>query len=148
MVARLAKHENIVAIKDASRDLADLTLKIQLAGNDINMFVGPSTHILACVSFGAKGFISSGPMELMRKDGRRLFDLAVDKNIEEGLPLQFIATRLYGILFGIGTWPAALKAAMNALGRPAGVPRLPVHRLTAEATAELTRRLKEVGVLS
>jgi len=148
MVARLAKHENIVALKDASRDLADLTLKIAMAGKDISIFVGPSTLILACVSFGAKGFISSGPMELMRKDGRRLYDLAAGKKIEEGLPLQFTATKLYGILFGTGTWPAALKAAMNALGRPAGVPRLPVHRLTPEATAQLTKRLKEVGVLS
>jgi 4-hydroxy-tetrahydrodipicolinate synthase len=146
-LAKLAKHQNIVALKDASRDFGDLSAKIDLAGNDINIFVGPATQILPGILLGARGFISSGPMELMRRDGFRLYELATQQRVEEAIPLHFLATRIYRMLFGIGTWPAALKAAMNAIGRPAGLPRLPVHPLGPQEEEALKKTLRELGLL-
>jgi 4-hydroxy-tetrahydrodipicolinate synthase len=148
IVSQLAKHENIVAIKEATRDFAELTLKIELAAENIKIFVGPSPFILPGVMFGAHGFISSGPMELLRQDGARLFELAAAKDVNAALPLHFTVTKLYRALFGLGTWPAALKAAMNMLGRPVGQPRLPVHPLGSPETARLKETLRNVGVLS
>lgn len=147
ILQKLAKHENIIAIKESTRDFSELTMKVQLVGKDINVFVGPSPLILPGLLIGAKGFISSGPMELLRSDGYRLYELAVAGKVEEALALHFKVTSLYKALFGFGTWPAALKASMNLLGRPAGIPRLPVHPLGPEETKRLKAVLQEVGVL-
>jgi 4-hydroxy-tetrahydrodipicolinate synthase len=148
VVAQLAKHENIAAIKESTRDFGEFTLKLELSREDINIFVGPATFILPGVLYGAKGFVSTGPMELMRKDGRRLYDLAAAGKVEEAIPLQFTAAKIYIALFGLGTWPAALKAAMNALGRSVGIPRLPIHPLGQEEVDHLTKTLREIGILT
>jgi 4-hydroxy-tetrahydrodipicolinate synthase len=148
VVAELAKHENIVGVKESTRDFAELTSKIELAGKDLSIFVGPASLILPGILFGAKGFIASGPMDLMRKDGRKLYDLSCAGRVQEALPLQFTATKIYYALMGLGTWPAALKAGLNFLGRPAGIPRLPVHPLGPKETAQLKKTLQEVGILS
>ncbi len=147
ILQKLAKHENIVAIKESTRDFSELTHKIQLVGKDINIFVGPSPLILPGLLIGAKGFISSGPMELLRNDGYRLYELAIAGKVEEALELHFKVTSLYKALFGFGTWPAALKASLNLLGRPAGIPRLPVLPLDRDETERLKVVLQEVGVL-
>jgi 4-hydroxy-tetrahydrodipicolinate synthase len=68
--------------------------------------------------------------------------------VDEATPLHFKAVRLYRTLFGIGTWPAALKAALNAIGRPVGVPRLPVHPLEPKQEEALRKTLRELGILS
>jgi 4-hydroxy-tetrahydrodipicolinate synthase len=148
VLSKLAKHENIAAIKESTRDLGELTVKIELAGKDLNIFVGPSTLIFPGLLLGAKGFISSGPMELLRKDGYRLYELAVAGKVKEAIKLHFKVTRIYRALMGIGTWPAALKASLNALGRPAGIPRKPVHPLSREDNKRLIQILQSVGVLS
>lgn len=147
ILATVAKHPNIVALKESIRDFGELTAKIELAGKDLNIFVGPATLILPGILFGAKGFVSSGPMELMRRDGFRLYELAAKKLVDDAIPLQFTATRIYRMLFGIGTWPAALKAALKAIGRPAGLPRLPVHPLGPQEEEKLKNTLRELGIL-
>ena len=48
---------------------------------------------------------------------------------------------------GTGTWPAALKAALNLLGQPAGVPREPVLALAGAELARVERTLQQCGVL-
>ena len=146
ILQKLAQHENIVALKESTRDFSELTMKIQLVGKDINIFVGPSPLILPGLLIGAKGFISSGPMELLRSDGYRLYELAIAGNVEEALELHFKVTSLYKALFGLGTWPAALKASLNLLGRPAGIPRLPVLPLDHNETERLNVVLREIGI--
>ena len=42
---------------------------------------------------------------------------------------------------GIGTWPAAFKAALNLLGQPAGVPRDPVMPLAAAELEKLRQAM-------
>ena len=148
VLEEIAEHDNIVAIKESTRDFSELTLKVQRVGKDINIFVGPSPLILPGMLIGAKGFISSGPMELFRKDGYRLYELAAAGNVQEALNLHFKVTELYKALFGLGTWPAALKAALNLAGRPAGIPRLPVHPLSPKEVEKMKEILRDMGVLS
>jgi 4-hydroxy-tetrahydrodipicolinate synthase len=148
VLAKLAKHENIVAIKESTRDFGEFSLKVELVRKDINIFVGPATFILPGILYGAAGYVSTGPIELMRKEGRQLYDLAASGKWQEAIPLQFKAGKVYLALFGLGTWPAALKAAMNILDRPAGIPRLPVHPLGPSETDQLANKLREIGILS
>ncbi len=47
-----------------------------------------------------------------------------------------------------GTWPAALKAALNAMGLPAGVPRDPICPLGPIEIARLNALLLELKVIA
>jgi 4-hydroxy-tetrahydrodipicolinate synthase len=61
--------------------------------------------------------------------------------------LHYKLTVVYQALMGTGTWPAAFKAALNLIGRPAGVPRDPVLPLAGAELDGLKRTLAELGLL-
>jgi 4-hydroxy-tetrahydrodipicolinate synthase len=145
--AALTKHKHLVGIKEAYRDLAHLVMLIKQTGNDATVFVGPAPFILPGVLMGARGFISSGPLELMGAEGVELYNACLKRDLDRATALAYRATAMYPMLFGIGTWPASLKAAMNMLGLPAGVPRRPVLPLDRTATAQLRSNLEKIGVL-
>jgi 4-hydroxy-tetrahydrodipicolinate synthase len=145
--AALVKHKHLVGIKEAYRDLAHLVMLIQQTGNDASVFVGPAPFILPGILMGAKGFISSGPLELMGAEGVELYTACRSRDLDRATALAFRATAMYPMLFGIGTWPASLKAAMNMLGLPAGLPRKPVLPLDRNATALLRSNLEKIGLL-
>ncbi len=146
--AALTPHKNLVGIKEAYRDLAHLILLIKQTGDDATVFVGPAPYILPGILMGARGFISSGPLELMGADGVELYNACRARDLDRATALAYRATAMYPMLFGIGTWPASLKAAMNMMGLPAGVPRRPVLPLDRDAAAKLRRNLEKLGVLA
>lgn len=147
LLCRLVEIDNIKGLKESTRDFGELSEKIALCGDKISIMVGPASMIYPGILMGAKGFVSSGPLEFMGKDGYRLYKAAVERDHDTALPLQRTANIMYGTLFGLGTWPAALKAGLNLLGKPAGVPRAPVHALSPEQTEKLRCRMHEVGLL-
>ncbi len=73
--------------------------------------------------------------------------MAAGKPSDETRTLHFALTRIYETLMGTGTWPSALKAALNMIGVPAGLPRDPVQPLTPEDESKLRSVLREFGVL-
>lgn len=146
LIARLADLPNVVALKDANRDLRHFTRVLELCSDRIAIFAGPSALILPGVLLGARGFISSGPLELLGARGGSYYDLLKERKLEEALPIHRVLSSMYGVLFGTGTWPAALKAAMVALGYPAGVPRAPVQPLTDDQVVRLRQRMRQLGV--
>ena len=66
---------------------------------------------------------------------------------DERQSMHFALTRVYETLMGTGTWPSALKASLNMIGVPAGLPREPVQPLSPADTAKLEAVLREVAVL-
>jgi len=56
-------------------------------------------------------------------------------------------TVIYQTLMGIGTWPAALKAGLQMIGQPAGVPRDPVLPLGPADQEKLRRVFAELELL-
>jgi 4-hydroxy-tetrahydrodipicolinate synthase len=55
-------------------------------------------------------------------------------------------TTLYEMMMGTGTWPSALKAALNLLGQPAGVPREPVMPLAGAELDKVRETLRTCGL--
>lgn len=147
LINRLTQIDNVKGLKESTRDFGQLSETIALCGHKISIMVGPASMIYPGILMGAKGFVSSGPLEFMGRDGYRLYEASVNKDHETALPLQMKANIMYGTLFGLGTWPAALKAGLNLLGRPAGVPRAPVHALSSQQIEKLRARMAEVGLL-
>lgn len=57
-VARLAEHENIVAIKEASGNISQIAQLAALAGDKIDIYSGNDDQIVPIMSLGGKGVIS------------------------------------------------------------------------------------------
>ncbi|MDO4565247.1 MAG: dihydrodipicolinate synthase family protein [Clostridia bacterium] len=147
IVNRLCQIDKVKGLKESTRDFGQLSETLQLCGDKINVLVGPASMIYPGVLMGAKGFVSSGPLEFMGKGGYELYKASCERDHETAKALQIKANILYKTLFGLGTWPAALKAGLNLLGKPAGVPRKPVKPLNEKETAMLAERMREVGLL-
>lgn len=144
---QLLQHERAAGIKESVRDLAHLMRMIREVGDAATVFVGPGPFILPGLLMGARGFISTGPVELLGRGGVDLYEAVQAGDLERAKPLAYLVTVMYPVLFSIGTWPAALKAAMNMLGLPAGVPRPPVLPLDREAMDMLRTSMAELGLL-
>jgi 4-hydroxy-tetrahydrodipicolinate synthase len=61
--------------------------------------------------------------------------------------LQIDMAKLSEGFFGVGTFPAGVKAALDMLGRPGGWPRDPIKALNAEQRDRIRAVLAGVGLL-
>ena len=137
----------VVGLKEASRDMFHVSHVIRVFAERICIFIGPCPLLLPALSLGARGFISSGP-ELFGETASRLRSLAAEKPGEEYREMHFKLAQIYEFMMGTGTWPAALKAALNLIGYPAGVPREPVQPLSPADTENLQALMQESDILS
>lgn len=136
----------IIGIKESNRDFFHHTHLIEKFRDRLAIMVGPSHFILPGIALGAHGFIATGP-ELLGPDAGRLTALARQAPGPAQAALHYKLTVIYQALMGTGTWPAALKAALNLLGLPAGVPRDPVLPLRDADLEKLRRVMIELGLL-
>jgi 4-hydroxy-tetrahydrodipicolinate synthase len=135
----------VVAIKESSRDFFHHTHLLDRLRDRISVLTGPSHYILPCIALGARGFIATGP-ELLGTACARIMPLGAAAPSDETRAMHRKLTVLYQLLMGTGTWPAALKAALNLLGWPAGVPRDPVMPLAGAELDKVGRALDELGL--
>ena len=142
-VARLAEFKNIVAIKEASGSLDQVSAILGLC--DITVLSGEDSLILPILSIGGKGVVSvvaniipretsamissffNGDMETARKAHHRLYPLT---------KAMFIETN-----------PIPVKTAMRILGRLNGELRLPLCEMTEANKRQLTKALDDYGLL-
>ncbi len=136
----------IVALKESTRDIHHLGHVIHRLGNHVAVMTGPASYIFFGAAVGAMGFIATGP-ELLGKTASRLMDIGRSAPDAEYRDLQHKLAVLYETLMGIGTWPAALKAGLNAIGVPAGVPRDPVQPLTPADSEKLAKVLRDLKII-
>ncbi|MEO5699539.1 MAG: dihydrodipicolinate synthase family protein [Casimicrobiaceae bacterium] len=137
----------IVGIKEASRDFFHHTHLIERFRDRLAIMVGPCHYILPGLALGAHGYIATGP-ELLGRDAAQLKEIATRAPDARSARVHYQLTVLYETLMGTGTWPAALKAALNFIGQPAGVPREPVLALGGSDLARLHDALRACGVPS
>ncbi|MFO1324743.1 MAG: dihydrodipicolinate synthase family protein [Burkholderiales bacterium] len=135
----------VVGIKEASRDFFHLTHLIEQFRERLAIMIGPCHYIMPGLALGAHGYIASGP-ELLGPLARRLPALAAAAPTPESARAHFQLTSIYEMLMGTGTWPAALKAALNLIGQPAGVPREPVLALAGAELERVRVSLRACGV--
>jgi len=142
-VARLAKHSNIVAIKEATGSM-DMTSEI-LSLCDIKILSGDDSLTLPLMSLGARGVISV-LSNLMPKEVKALVDAANAGKFS-------VARQLHKDLFTIGkvmfieTNPIPIKIAMSLAGRDTGELRLPLCEMMPENKAILEKTLRQRGIV-
>jgi len=144
-VARLARHPNIIGIKDTGGNMAKLADTVRLAGPDFQVLAGSAGFFLAGLALGAVGGILAlsnvAPQRCL--DLYRLFQAGQMEEAAElqrwMIPVNAAITARFGI--------AGLKAALEMLGYYGGPVRSPLLPLTEEERRALRDILREGGLL-
>lgn len=138
---RIAEHPRIVANKDAKGDLEEV--QWVLRQTDLAWYSGDDAINLPLLSIGAVGVVSVtghvvGPQLRALIDAFVAGDVKAAMQINASiLPVNTGIFRTQGVIL--------TKAALNALGLPAGPVRLPLVDATPEQTATLLADLRAGG---
>lgn len=134
-IAELAKHKNIVGIKDATGDLAHLIRTIERVNNKEFAFYGGNDDIaLPFYASGGNGLISV-VANVMPAEQQRLYELT-HKNINDAIDLNL---KLYPFtdLLSADLNPLPVKAMVSHLGYGNNELRLPLVSLESEKVNRL-----------
>ena len=147
LMDRLADEPKVVALKESSKDWLVLSAMIRQVKDRINVFAGYANLLgLAALSEGAVGYVDSSTPVL----GKRSLDFyyaATSGDLETARRLQTDMAKLNAGFFGVGTFPAGIKVALDMLGRPGGRPRDPIKPLNSEQRSIIREVLVSAGLL-
>jgi len=136
-VARLARHPNIVGIKETSTDAAQIAAFVDASdGEDFAVLAGSAPGFYAALCLGARGAILAAACVVPRMCVR-LFEAYQAGRHDEARELQ---RRMIPIAHAVtsGHGVAGLKAAMAAAGYVGGNPRSPLGPPSADAVRAIT----------
>lgn len=144
-VKALAKHPNIVAVKEASGNISYAAKLIAECGDMIDVYSGNDDMIVPIMSLGGKGVISV-LSHVIPKETHDMVQLCLDNNFAEAAKLQIEYLDLINNLF-IEVNPIPVKAAVNMMGMDAGPCRLPLCEMSKEHKAVLQASMKRHGLI-
>ncbi|CAG21241.1 putative dihydrodipicolinate synthase [Photobacterium profundum SS9] len=145
-VARLAKFENIVGIKDATGDLSRVKKTRELCGEDFIQLSGDDATGLDFVAQGGHGVISV-TANIAAADMATMFKLALSGQFEAAQKINARLMPLHRDLF-VESNPIPVKWAAHQLGLiKHGYLRLPLTELSESAHPVVLQALKDANVL-
>lgn len=124
VIAELAEIKNIVAVKEASGDLAQVAEIARLVPEGFAIYSGNDDSILPLLSLGGVGVISV-VANICPKETHDLVEKFLNGDVEGSRKLQLGMKSLIDKLF-IEVNPIPVKTAMNLLGFEVGDLRLPL----------------------
>lgn len=143
--AELAKHPNIVAVKEASGDLSSILRLRYAVGDELAVYSGNDDQIVPILSLGGKGVISV-LANVAPKETHAICQLYFDGKAEESARLQIALTDLVDALF-CETNPIPVKTAMRLMGYEAGPLRLPLSEMEPGNRKKLEAALQAHALL-
>lgn len=143
-VAELAKHPNIVAIKEASGSMAQLVELMALCGDQIDVYSGEDALTVPMLAMGAAGTISV-LSNVAPKESVAMTDAFFAGKIEEAAAWQCRLLPLINALFSEVN-PIPVKAAVSALGFGEDYLRLPLTPMEAGHREVLLCEMRKLGM--
>lgn len=140
MVAKLAKIENIVGIKESSGSIKQMSDVINLCGSDFAVLSGDDIFTLPLMAMGGAGVISV-VSNVVPADMAGLVDAFVAGDMDRARTLHHKMSALIDALF-IEVNPIPVKAALSLMGKIKCEYRLPLCKM-ADANFE---KLKKVMI--
>jgi len=144
---KIAKEiDNVVAIKEASGNIAQVAKLAALADGCIDIYSGNDDQIVPLLSLGGKGVISV----LSNVAPQQTHDIVASYlagDVTTSMKLQLEAIDLCGALF-CEVNPIPVKAAMNMLGYNAGIVRSPLTEMEDANKDRIRKAMVEYGILS
>ncbi len=144
-IARLADHDNIVAIKEATGSL-DQASEIAMRC-DITIISGDDSLTLPLASIGGKGVISV-VANIVPADVKALTDLILEGDLVSARQWHRKLFALSKNMLTLATNPIPIKAAMAMLDICSDEMRLPMTPLDEDKKGTLRQTLAEYGLLT
>jgi 4-hydroxy-2-oxoglutarate aldolase len=139
LVGELARHANVIGIKDSSGDLESNRGFLQAQGDTFSFITGSGSSFLGALELGARGgilavslFAAALTREVLaaHRAGDRARAAAAQAKLK---PMADVIVARLGV--------PGVKGAMTHVGRAGGVPRLPLLELDAKGRAEVAALL-------
>jgi len=147
MVDRLADDPKVIGIKESSKDWGLLSSVIRRTRDRVSVFAGYASFFgLAALCEGAVGYIDSGTPVFGAKS-LAFYRAATGGDLETARTLQADMERMLAAYFGLGTFPASIKAALDLLGRPGGPTRDPIRALDPAQRETLRKTMVAAGLI-
>ena len=143
-VARLAEHERIVAIKEATGNMAQAVELVRLCGDKLDIYSGEDGIVVPMMSMGAAGCISV-LSNVVPADAVAMTDACLAGDYAKAAAMQCKLLPLINALFSEVN-PIPVKAALHAMGLCSDFARLPLTRMEEHTRANLLKYMEDVGI--
>ena len=143
LIEELARHPNIVGIKEASGNIGQVSRIIEATlDEDFSVISGDDNLTLPIMALGGTGVISVAA----NVDPRRMVAMCEAIQIgdyQKGLTLHYALSPLFRSMF-IDTNPIPVKKAVELIGLTGGPVRLPLDNLDEKRTEQLKKVLATI----
>ncbi len=143
-VARLAEHPNIVAIKEATGNMAQAVELFALCGDKIDIYSGEDALTVSMMAMGGAGTISV-LSNVLPKESVAMTDACLAGNFAEAAAMQCKMLPLINALFSEVN-PIPAKAAVSAMGFGEENLRLPLTPMEDATRTKLYEEMRKLGV--
>ena len=144
-VAALHKNiENIVAVKEASGNISQISKIMQLTDGKIDLYSGNDDQTVPIMSLGGKGVVSV-LANIMPKETHKMCRLYLDGDVKESRRMQLQLLEIMEALF----WdvnPIPVKTALGLMGVCGDDLRLPLTPMEPEQRERLAEVMKRQGI--
>ena len=141
----LAKHERIVAVKEASGNISAIAELIAECGDSLDIYSGNDDQIVPIMSLGGKGVISV-LSNVAPKETHDMTRLCLEGDFKSAAALQLKYLDLINALF-CEVNPIPAKTAMAEMGFCDVEMRLPLCEMEEATKARLLTSLKKHGLI-
>ena len=143
-VAKLAEHPNIVAIKEATGNMAQMVELQALCGDKLDIYSGEDALTVPMMAMGAAGTISV-LSNVAPKEAVAMTDAAQAGDFATAAQLQCKLLPLINALFSEVN-PIPAKAAVSAMGFGEEHLRLPLTPMEPETREKLYAEMRKLGI--
>jgi 4-hydroxy-tetrahydrodipicolinate synthase len=137
--------KNIVAIKESSGSLQQISEVMRLCGDRLAVLSGDDALTLAILALGGRGVISVAA-NLIPKDCAEMVRAALKGDWDKARRLHFGMSPLVDALF-VETNPIPVKTALGWMGKCSEEVRLPLCPMSETNQAALKKAMREYGLL-
>ncbi len=141
----LAKHERIVAVKEASGNISAIAELCAECGDSFDIYSGNDDQIVPIMSLGGKGVISV-LSNVLPAETHKLCELCLNGDFAAAAQLQLKYLAFINALF-CEVNPIPVKTAMAELGMCDIEMRLPLCEMDDANKARLLAKMKEINLL-
>ena len=143
-VAKLAEHPNIVAIKEATGNMAQMVEIRKLCGDKIDVYSGEDALSVAMMAMGGKGTISV-LSNVAPKEAVAMTDACIRGDYAAAAKMQCDLLPLINALFSEVN-PIPAKAAVSAMGFGQEHLRMPLTPMEDSTRAVLLNEMRKLGI--
>ena len=145
-VFRLAQIENIIGLKEASGDLAQMMELLAHRPDGFSIFSGDDNFSLALTCLGGQGVISVAS-NLIPAEMSRLIELANSGDLERARQIHYRYFDLMNLNF-LESNPIPVKYALSRMGKIREVYRLPMCPMAEQNKVKMDAELEKLNLMT